>query len=239
MKVEMEQQRRLLEIQGIDTEISRHRHGAAARELDLSMKDLTDQMGSLRRRLVAAETEASDLQREISRSEEDVRRVRARLERDRDLADQGMSAKVQRELQHELASLQRRLTDLEDAELELMQRQEDLERLVEELRASEPALAEKMAAVAAQQSAAADETKQRVDELQSQRESLVVGIDPQVMSRYDALRGDQPVAVAPLTGTQCGGCRLQLPPADLAELTSADADDMVSCPECGCLLVRD
>ena len=239
MKVDIDQQRLLLQVQGIDTEIGRQRHGAAGRELERSMKELTDQMADLRRRLVAAETEASDLQREIARSEEDVRRVRARLERDRDLADQGMSAKVQRELQHELASLQRRLTDLEDAELELMQRQEDLGRLVEELRASEPALAEQLAAVTSQQAAAADESKQRVAELQSQRQSLVGGIEPRALSQYEALRGDLPVAVALLTGTQCGGCRLQLPPADLAELTSADADDMVACPECGCLLVRD
>ncbi len=239
MKADPQQQQLLLKLQAADNQEARLRHGASGRELDRRMHQLTDQLAALRRRMIEAQTEATDLQREIARSEEDVRRVRARLERDQDLADQGVSAKVHRDLQHELASLQRRLGDLEDGELEVMQRQEDLERLVADLREGEPRLAQELAAATAARTAAQQEAENELTEIAAQRTAITADLAPDLLRRYESVRADTPVAAAALTGSQCGGCRLELPPADVAELRAAPTDDLVECPECGCLLVRE
>jgi predicted nucleic acid-binding Zn-ribbon protein len=79
--------------------------------------------------VVRAETEVKDLGREVKRMESDVETVRARETKDQRLLDSGsVSPKELTNLQHELESLKRRQSDLEDQELELMERLEDAEK---------------------------------------------------------------------------------------------------------------
>ncbi len=75
--------------------------------------------------VVRAETEVRDLDREQKRLEADVDTVRQREDKDQRLLDSGsVSPKEMTNLQHELASLKRRQSDLEDQVLELMERRE-------------------------------------------------------------------------------------------------------------------
>src|SRR6195952_5945054 len=75
--------------------------------------------------VVRAETEVKDLGREVRRMESDVDTVRQREAKDQRLLDSGSVApKEMTNLQHELETLKRRQSDLEDQELELMERLE-------------------------------------------------------------------------------------------------------------------
>ena len=66
-----------------------------------------------------------DVQRELRKSEADVEQVSTRAARDRARLEAGTgSAKDLQGLQHELESLARRQSDLEDVELEVMERLE-------------------------------------------------------------------------------------------------------------------
>ena len=71
------------------------------------------------------ETAAGDLDRDIRRIERDVEGVRARTERDNQmLAGAGIGAKQATDLQHELETLARRQSVLEDEQLEIMEQRE-------------------------------------------------------------------------------------------------------------------
>jgi len=74
-------------------------------------------------RLVAAQTEASDLKLNQLKAEADVDQVVTRTKRDQDRLDSGaVSAPKELEsLQHEIATLGKRQAELEDVELEIMQ----------------------------------------------------------------------------------------------------------------------
>ena len=74
--------------------------------------------------VVRAETEGRDLDRAPKRLEGDVDTVRQREARDQARIDGGATAKEITGLQHELESLHRRQSDLEDQVLELMERRE-------------------------------------------------------------------------------------------------------------------
>ena len=75
--------------------------------------------------LVAVETSLGDLDREVRRQETEIEQVRAREDRDRKLlADGNVNSKQLTDLEHELATLQRRQGVLEDDLLELMERRE-------------------------------------------------------------------------------------------------------------------
>src|SRR5437764_272354 len=98
--------------------------------------------------LITAETEQTDVEREVAKAETDVEAVRARSVRDRQRMDAGQvgSAKELEALQHEVVSLARRQADLEEVELEAMERLEQVQERVEELRTRASALAVELAA---------------------------------------------------------------------------------------------
>ena len=76
--------------------------------------------------LVAAETAVSDLEAEQNRAEAEIQPVRERLNRNQTRIADGTIAdpKALSSMVEEVAHLQRRISDLEDAELEIMEQLE-------------------------------------------------------------------------------------------------------------------
>ncbi len=74
-----------------------------------------------------AQIVVDDLTEEQEKVDADVEAVKARRQRDRDRMDQGLisNPKDLERMSHELESLERRITDLEDQELEVMERLEE------------------------------------------------------------------------------------------------------------------
>lgn len=239
MKATVEQQQALLGLQEVDSQLARAKHRMASQPLAKKVHELSEQLSALRRDMVQAQTNGDDLQRAVNRSEDELDRVRKRLQRDRDLVDQGASARVQRELEHELGSLTRRISDLEDAELEMLSQQEELTAKVARLQELETELREELERSRNQEQEQSEEARREWAVLTERRNQVAAGIDETLVRRYEAIRADTPIAVAVLAGNQCGGCRLELPPLEVAQLRSAPADELLTCDECGCLLVRD
>lgn len=238
MKATQQQQALLLDLQRLDNEIARARHKLASSPVAAQIAGLAEQLSAIRRDLVQTQTSSDDMQRAVNRSEEELQRVRKRLERDREMAAQGASARVQRELDHELTSLLRRVSDLEDAELEMLDRHAQLTDKVAELQQAEARLRAQLEDSSADEEEQSRVARTEIEELAARRGALVAGLDLPLLSRYDTIRAGSPVAVAELSGSQCGGCRLELPPSEVAVMLAAPADEFVSCEECGCLLVR-
>jgi predicted nucleic acid-binding Zn-ribbon protein len=106
----------LLDVQAHDLELDRVRHrrttlpeAARVTELETALRKLAD-------RITAAAVEVSDLELEQRKADADVDLVRQRAAKDQQLLDSGTlnDAKQLTNLQHELESLGRRQTELED-----------------------------------------------------------------------------------------------------------------------------
>ena len=62
-----------------------------------------------------------------------------------------------------------------------------------------------------------------------------------MLARHEFLggfHGHGGIAAAEFAGDQCGACRLQMIPAELAGVKTAPVDDVVRCEECRRILVR-
>ena len=129
-------QRRLLEVQELDTRLDQLAHTRATLPEAARAAELETLARTLRDDVVLLRTKVSDLDRELQRAENDVQAVRTRAERDRARLDSGQgSAKDLVGLQHEVESLARRQSDLEDVELEVMERREEQAGLLEQTEA--------------------------------------------------------------------------------------------------------
>ena len=183
-----------------------------------------------------------DLTAEQAKVDADVEQVKTRRTRDRDRIDQGLIAnpKDLQRMQHELESLERRITSLEDQELEVMEQVEDgtegrRRRSTGQVLEADERLA-RLAASRDEKSAALDA---ELAEVLAARAPAVAGMPEDLLSLYDRLRELKGgVGAAALRARECGGCRLSLDPAELARIRAAAMDEVIRCEECQRILVR-
>ncbi|MGI5996953.1 zinc ribbon domain-containing protein [Saccharomonospora viridis] len=239
MKAEPAVQRQLLDLAEVDAELARVAH--RRRNLP-ELAEITEAEKRLRERrdaLVAAQTTASDLEREVSKQEREIESVRARAERDRKLMESGsVSAKQLADLERELETLARRQSVLEDDQLELMERKEavdaDVQRTAAEVDKAEQELAD---AQRRRDEALADlDTTQARRE--ADRENLVPKLPENLLALYERVRAHKGIGAALLKSRRCGACQLELDRSSIAEIKAAPDDEVVQCENCDAILVR-
>jgi predicted nucleic acid-binding Zn-ribbon protein len=190
---------------------------------------------------VAAETEQSDIARELKKAEGDVEQVQARAHRDQQRLDAGQvgSPKELEGLQHEIATLARRQSDLEDVELEIMERLESVQSRHAELSAQRAEAEAKATELTASRDTTTAEIDAEVSGLQAQRDTQATGLDAELVALYEKIRGQQAgIGAAELKQRRCSGCRLELNNVEIARLRSAEEDEVLRCEECRRILVR-
>jgi len=179
--------------------------------------------------------------RRQNRLEDDLASVEARIvEVDRRLYSGVVT--IPRELQAMQADrdlLQQRRGTLEDEVLEAMGEREPLDEAVAALEAERlrldaegsrlrAAVAEAQVAIDAELSG--EETK---------RASSAFGLPTDIVNLYEGLRTRHGgVGAAPLVGGRCNGCYLALPATEVDRIKREPPDALVTCDQCGRILVR-
>jgi predicted nucleic acid-binding Zn-ribbon protein len=233
-------QQRLLDVQALDTKLAQLEHRRAGLPEHTELADLEARQRTVADQLVAAETIASDVARELTKAEADVEQVRQRAARNQARLDAGQgSAKDLQAMQHELESLARRQSDLEDVELEVMERAEQADAAITALRAEADELAQRHGELTERRDGALAVIDEEREKVISQRAGLAAGLDAGLLALYEKIREQQGgVGAAALRSRRCEGCRLELNTTELGRIRSAPADEVLRCEECRRILVR-
>jgi uncharacterized protein len=241
LKAAASDQLRLLDVQALDTRLDQLAHRretlpqhAALREIDATLLALRDQ-------LVGAETEASDVTRELTKAEGDVDQVQARATRDQQRLDAGQvsSPKELEGLQHEIATLAKRRNDLEDVVLEIMERLESAQSRHTELTAQQARAEARVVELRAARDRASGDIDNESATLRAQRDTQAGGLADELVALYEKIRAQQAgIGAAELRQRRCSGCRLEINNVELGRLRSAEADEVLRCEECRRILVR-
>ena len=240
MKADHFEQQKLLDLATEDVALTQLAHRRANLPEVAAVTAAEDAERSFAADVVRAETEARDLQREVARFESDVEVVRARAKRDQQRLDAGgLPAREVTAIQHELDSLARRQSDLEDQELELMERQEVADAALAAAQAGlEKAKAEVERAVQLRDDALADIADSTARH-ESARAAVAAEISPPLLALYDRIRTQTgTTGAAMLKARQCQGCRIELYGNELTAVRNADPHEVVRCENCGRILVR-
>ena len=240
MKADHFEQQKLLDLAAEDVALTQLAHRGRTLPEVAAVEAAEEAERSFSGDVVRAETETRDLGREVKRLESDVETVRARETKDQRLLDSGsVAAKEMTNLQHELESLKRRQSDLEDQELELMERLEVAETaLAAAQRGLEQARADRERAEQLRDDARAD-IADGTRKHQAARDEIAGGISAPLLTLYDRIRTQTgSTGAAMLRARQCQGCRLELYGNELATVRNADPHEVVRCENCGRILVR-
>lgn len=241
MKAQPEAQETLLEVQACDTRLSQLQHRLDTLPQTVELQQVQERKERLRKEVVAAETIVSDLEREQLKADADVDLVRERSRKDRELLDSGSinDSKQLQSLESEIESLAKRQRDLEDVELEVMERLEGAQAAVVQLTGEHQAIAEQEQRLAGEVAEAQAEVAEERTGVEAERSRLVTGVPEDLLKLYEKVRADHAgLGAARLHRGRCEGCRLELPPTEIAEIKAAAADEVIRCEECRCILVR-
>ena len=235
-----EEQRALLDLQALDTSLDQHRHRRATLPELSALEDVDRRRGQTRSSLgeaVAARDAVADrqerLESELSAAERRSAEVSRRL--------YGGEVSASRELQamsEELDSLKARASGIEDQILEVLEEREPVDELVARLESELSDLDSDREAAASALSAAQAAVDAEIDVLEAQRADAAGRVPEALLAQYERLRSRLAgVAVARLVGDRCDGCHLTLPATELDRIRHLPAGELVTCDQCGRILV--
>lgn len=240
MKATKSDQLSILDIQNFDFLTSSLQAKAAGLPEISALKTLEIKRNNVRDLRIAAETELSDVKRELSRAEADVEQVSTRITRDEARLSSGTgAAKDLEHLQHEVISLANRRSELEEVELEIMLRVDGLKTRIEELKSQESDLSSEIdnLEISKENSLTKIETDLKV--AADERSNTFAKISPEFSALYEKIKSsNNGTGAATLIGSQCKGCHLTLNTVELKRIAGLPEDEVVRCEECRCILVR-
>lgn len=239
MKAELAQQRSLLELAELDAELARLSHRAANLPEQQTYETVQAEHREAGDRLAALAIALEDIDAQVTRFESEIDGVRQREDRDRKLLDSGTTNPKQlEELQHELETLERRQSSLEDSLLEVMERLEQLAGDQSAERAKAEALQADLATAGHNRDAALEEIERVRGQRATRRNEIVAGLDSGLVQLYERQRAASGAGAARLLGRRCGACRIELDRGELARISAAPEDEVIRCPECQAILLR-
>jgi predicted nucleic acid-binding Zn-ribbon protein len=234
-------QLKLLDVQELDSRLDQLEHKLANLPELKELESLVVTRKEIADRARDVQIQVDDLTQAQKKADQDVEQVKARRKRDQDRLDQGLvtNPKDLENIQHEMVSLERRISDLEDAELEVMEELETAQRELEELTGRLAEVDEKIAATSARRDKITAEVNEEHGQVRAERKQTAEDVPEDLMALYTRLREHKGgVGAAALRARRCGGCRLELNAADLGIIAKTPSDEVVRCEECSRILVR-
>ncbi|GAA1030518.1 C4-type zinc ribbon domain-containing protein [Virgisporangium ochraceum] len=239
MKADPEAQRRLLDLQALDTALGQLAHKRRTLPENAELERLGKEVQTLADERASAQVAVDDLDRDIDRIERDVEQVRTRADRNRDRLKAGTGPAKQLEaLQHELETLGRRQRELEDVELELMEKKEEAEAVLAEVDGRLTAARTEQGEVERRREDLLTGIARDEEFRRSGRAPLVADLPADLVKLYEQIRENTGMGAALLRAGRCEGCRLELSGMEKSRVRAADKDEVVRCDECRRILVR-
>jgi predicted nucleic acid-binding Zn-ribbon protein len=241
VKASASDQRSILDIQKFDFQSATLRNKAATLPEIAEITSLTIKQNNARDLRIAAETELSDVKRELARAEGDVEQIVTRIERDEKRLGSGTGTpKELEQTQHELVTLGARRSELEEVELEIMMRVDGIKERITDLTGQENQLALEIADLNIRKENALAAIHIELEGIDADRKSTTQSVGPEFLALYEKIReGNNGIGAAALAGNQCKGCNLTLNTIELQRIAGLADDEVVRCEECRCILVRE
>ena len=236
----MSDQRSILDIQKFDQQSATLKNKAATLSELAEITSTTIKQNNVRDLRIAAETELSDVKRELARAEGDVEQIVTRIERDeKRLASGTGTPKELEQTQHELGTLGVRRSELEEVELEIMMRVDGIKERIATLSTEENELALVIADLNIRKENALAAIHTELEGIETDRKATTQSVSAELLALYEKIRESSGIGAAALAGNQCKGCNLTMNTIELQRISGLAEDEVVRCEECRCILVRD
>jgi len=237
MKLDKASQAALLRLCEVDMAIAHIKKEITKAIESPELVELRNKQSELAGELIAARTVVENFASAQHRADDDLHLVEERIAKDKDRLSQTSSPKDAQGLQSEIESLQRRKSDLEDAELELLAELERANAELLEVTVRKTSNSEALEALQLSIQGHIDDLKNKGRKHTADREILISKITEEVLKKYSALAARQ-IAVGVIENRSCTACRMGLTANVIDSINSLSDDELGVCPECQAFIVR-
>ena len=240
MKASLSDQRQILDVAAFDQKTTALNHTASTLPELAELVSITTKSHNARDLRIAAETELSDVKRELLRAEADVEQIVSRITRDEArLSGGSASPKELEQLQHEVGTLNSRRSELEEVELEIMMRVDEIKARIEDLQGQEAAFTEQINELNIRKENALARINGELESIAKERTETLAAVSPELIALYEKIRStNNGTGAAALVAGACTGCHLSINTVELKRISEISEDEVVRCEECRCILVR-
>ncbi len=240
MKASLSDQRQILDVAAFDQKTTALNHTASTLPELAELVSTTTKSHNARDLRIAAETELSDVKRELLRAEADVEQIISRITRDEArLSGGSASPKELEQLQHEVGTLNSRRSELEEVELEIMMRVDEIKARIEDLQGQEAAFTEQINELNIRKENALARINGELESIAKERTETLAAVSPELIALYEKIRStNNGTGAAALVAGACTGCHLSINTVELKRISEISEDEVVRCEECRCILVR-
>jgi predicted nucleic acid-binding Zn-ribbon protein len=237
VKANLQDQKHLLELAQIDLDLVKNASDRAKLLAATDVQIASERALALSDQLIDARNKVGDLELELKRSENDLELVETRITKDQERLATTSSSKDAQGIEHELATLKKRKSELEDAQLGIMEELDVVRAGLSAAESAKSAAEAELSALRALLSSNTSNLDTERAELSAKRVGLVGLIDPELAEAYQK-KANRNVAVGKLTGRECGACRISITATNLEEIIALPEDEIAECPNCQAYLVR-
>jgi predicted nucleic acid-binding Zn-ribbon protein len=229
-----------LDLQGADTVLAQLRHRRATLPELAKIAVLAERAEASDVQRVQVHTTLQDIADDQRRLENEVDTVRTRASKDNQrMASGGAPAKELEGLQHELVSLARRQSTLEDELLEYMERREEAEQELAGIDAELAGIRAERAELEAARDASFATIDAGIAERQAVRADTATALPADLLALYEKVAAaNGGVGAAMLKQRRCEGCHLELAGNELTTVRAAAPNLVVRCENCRRILIR-
>jgi predicted nucleic acid-binding Zn-ribbon protein len=233
-------QLRLLDLQAADTSLAQLAHRRRTLPELGAIAAATSNAEALQNEVIDAQTRVDDLAGEQRKLENEVDTVRTRAARDEArLAGGGLPSKELESLQHEVVSLARRQSTLEDDLLEVMEQREGVEGGLKDLTSRRDEILTERSRLEGRRDDQFADIENQAAARKRDRDAVAVDIPADLLALYDKMAAaNGGVGAAMLKQRRCEGCRLDLAGNELTAVRNAAPETVVRCENCRRILVR-
>jgi uncharacterized protein len=232
----------LLAVQEHDTRTDQLNHRIETLPVRSELAQLEHDVRSVDERLADAQRRRDELGRSQQRLEDEIASLTERANQAEKQLYSGAvtNPRELQALQDDVASIRRRIGQLEDDELEIMELVEPVDAERSQLTGERERLDAEGARLRAALEEAESQLAVQLAAVQAERETAAAEVPDELWPEYDKLRARfGGVGIARLVGSACQGCHLALPAVEVDRIRKLPLDEAVHCEECGRLLVRD
>lgn len=231
----------LLSVQELDTTIDQLQHRRNRLPERDELAALSEAESALAQRRAEIDEQVATLARSQKRLEDEIALVQEkRAEVDKRLYSGTITAPRELQaMQDDIASLDRRTSELEDDLLEVLTETEPVDEAAANADREGVELSDKRRDVESRLAAAEAEIDAELAQAQAARADAASDVPEVHLAEYERRRPQLGgIAVARLMGTSCGGCHLALSAVEIARIRKLAPDEPATCEECGRMLVR-
>jgi predicted nucleic acid-binding Zn-ribbon protein len=231
---------RLLVVQDLDTLITQLAHRRAVLAERIGLTALEAELTALATEeaaLVAQRGELVATQKDLEAQIAVVNGRRTGIEQ-RMYAARGSSTRDLQAMDEEVRHLNQRRVELEEEELVAMVDQEPVDAALAALAGRQAPIEEKATVLRAEVAQGQAEIDSELKEARAARTGEAVQLPSALSDRYELLRTRlKGTGAARLIGHRCSGCHLELAPVEVDRIRAMSPDTVVTCDQCGRILV--